>query len=347
MLKKRISKLLRFGLPRRRPPLPLLVIFHITTRCDMACRHCADDVWGDPENDLPLEDIARFSAGMGTIESLALGGGEPFLRRDLVEICKLFVGNNRVGSISIPSNGYATESICAAVRSILAACPELALNIMLSLDGFQQTHDSMRRAGSFDRVLETARTLKKLSSRFPQLSLSFNSTISNENWRELPSLMKFVDYEFDARLEFNIISGTPRDGALKPPGKTELEETLKSLMGDPRTSALRRLYDCVYREVLLKSNAGSGQVIPCRAGSLVCLIDANGDVRSCPLLPPLGNLRSASFRDIWQGTEAWKQFRSISRGHCTCNNDCFIRLSLMNYWKLPFMMLRKAGGSGL
>lgn len=271
---KKIARLARYGFPRVRPKRPLLVIFHITTRCDMACRHCADDVWGDPKDDLTLEEIARFSQGLGAVESLALGGGEPFLRADLVAICRLFAQNNKVSGISIPSNGFAPERISERVLQILTDCPELALNIMLSLDGFQETHDAIRTPGSFARVQETARRLKALSARFPRLSLSFNATINNRNWQELSSLARFLEQEFQARLEFNVISGSPRDPDLRPPAPGELEQTLDGLMRLAQASPLKRLYLEVYRELLLKANAGAPQSVPCRAGSLVCLVDA-------------------------------------------------------------------------
>jgi Fe-coproporphyrin III synthase len=341
-----ILRLLRYGFPQRRPARPLLVIFHITTRCNMACRHCGDDVWGAPRHDLPLEEIARLSESLGAVESLALGGGEPFLRPDLVEICRIFSGKNRVRSISIPSNGFAPTEICGKVTAILAACPDTALNVTLSLDGFEKTHDAIRTAGSFAKVLLTARALQSLIPASPQLSLSFNCTINNNNWSELPALAQFVCDEFGTRLQFNVLAGTPRDSGFTVPGGEDLEATLRALQRVGRPSRLRRVYDDLYREVLLQANFHSRNVVPCRAGSLVSLIDANGDVRSCPMLPPLGNLTSASFQEIWQGPQAWQQFRSISLGACACNNDCFIRLSLMNNWKLPFLMLRQLAQRG-
>ena len=338
---KPIWRLIKYGIAGIRPASPPLVIFTITTRCNMACRHCGDDVWGDPQNDLSLDEIARFSAELGTVDSLALGGGEPFLRKDLAEICRLFVMNNQVTSISIPSNGFATDNICDTVRAILDACPALALNIMLSLDGFQETHDLIRTPGSFEKVMETGRRLKSMEVELPGLTLTFNATINNVNWKELPPLAQFVLDTFQTRLEFNIITGNPRDVALAIPERKDLEKTIEGLQERRHKSLLRQLYDKVYRDTLVQSNFAAYQAIPCRAGSIACNVDANGDVRACPLLPPLGNLRTSSFGDLWNGQKALKQCRSIGRGDCYCNNDCFTRISLMYYWKLPFLMLQK------
>jgi MoaA/NifB/PqqE/SkfB family radical SAM enzyme len=338
---KKIAQFVNYGFPGRRPPTPLLVIFHITTRCDMACLHCGDDVWGDPKDDLTLEEIERFSKDLGKVESVALGGGEPFLRKDLPEICALFVNNNKVATISIPSNGFSTDNICSSVLSILKAYPGLNLNIMLSLDGFQETHDLIRTQGSFAKVMKTAQQLKALISAFPNLAVSFNATINNNNWQELPSLAQFLRDKFSAKLQFNIISGNPRDPAFAVPARTNLEQTLDGLLNNSSPSFPRRLYNALYRDILLQTNFESRQTIPCRAGSLVCLIDANGDVRSCPMLTPLGNLRARSFSSIWHDQRAELQFQSIINGACLCNNDCFIRLSLSHYWRLPFLMLRR------
>ncbi len=338
---KPLWRLIKYGIAGVRPASPPVVIFTITTRCNMACRHCGDDVWGNPKNDLTLDEIARFSATLGTVESLALGGGEPFLRKDLVEICRLFTVNNHVTAISIPSNGFAPDSICSTVSSILAACPDLHLNIMLSLDGFQETHDLIRTPGSFEKVMETSQRLKAMEAELPGLTLTFNATINNVNWKELPSLARFVLDTFQTRLEFNIITGNPRDVALAIPERMDLEKTIEALQGRTNKSLLRRIYDKVYRDTLVQSNFTARQIVPCRAGSIACMVDANGDVRACPLLPPLGNLRTSSFEEIWNSRKALLQCQSISHGDCYCNNDCFTRISLMYYWKLPFLMLKK------
>jgi len=189
--------------------------------------------------------------------------------------------------------------------------------------------------------METGRKLKSMETEFPRLSLSFNATISTANWQELPALAEFVRDTFQTRLEFNVITGNPRDSELAVPGREELKETIDGLQVQGKQTLLRRLYNGAYRDILVKSNFASHQIIPCRAGSIVCQIDANGDVRACPMLPPFGNIRTASFAEIWHGKEALKQCRSIRHGDCYCNNDCFTRISLMYYWKLPLLMLRK------
>ncbi len=111
-----VMKLARCGFPSQRPASPLIVVFHVTTRCNMRCRHCGDDVWGNPADDLPFAVIEQVSADLGPLDDLALGGGEPFLRSDFTEICALFVRNNRVRNLVVPTNGFATDRIVLRSR---------------------------------------------------------------------------------------------------------------------------------------------------------------------------------------------------------------------------------------
>ena len=338
---KALLRLVRFGFVGWRPVSPPTLIFTTTTRCNMACRHCGDDVWGNPDDDMSFEEIEKFCNDLGHLDAVSLGGGEPFLRKDLAEICGLFYERNGTRSISIPSNGFATDSTCATVKKILMKCPEASLNLMLSLDGFQQTHDNMRMPGSFTRVIETGLQLAELQKEYPHLTVCFNATINNDNWQELPELAKFVRDTFHCNLEFNILTGNPRDSDCKVPSLTELEQTIDAIYAVHDVTPLTMTHHHIYRDVVLRTNEEKRQVVPCRAGSLVCMVDANGDVRACSVLPPLGNLKVNSFRSIWNSEQALQQYRSICAGACTCNNDCFIRISLMNYWKLPFYMLKK------
>jgi MoaA/NifB/PqqE/SkfB family radical SAM enzyme len=336
-----LLKLCRYGFVSQRSTSPLMVVFNVTTRCDMKCRHCGDDVWGDPANDLPLAEIERFSQSLGRSHDLALGGGEPFLRNDLPEICELFVRNGGVRNIGIPTNGYATDRICDAVEKILAKCPETRVILMPSLDGFQATHDNIRTPGSFDRVMETGRRLSSLKEKNQHLDFYFNATINHINWRELPSLASYVRENFRTHLDFNILTGTPRDAVLQVPSLEDIAQTIDGIYTARGSSPLMDCWLQVYRDILLRTNAESRQIIPCRAGSLIAMVDANGDVRACSLHPALGNLREQSFSEIWHGTAAREQHKSIAQGDCACNNDCFLPCSLNHFWKLPFLMLRE------
>ena len=66
------------------------------------------------------------------------------------------------------------------------------------------------------------------------------------------------------------------------------------------------------------------QVVPCRAGVLSGVVYANGDVSVCETLPPLGNLRQHTFRELWFSPEARRVRSSIAAGACYCTNEIFL-----------------------
>src|SRR5689334_4527152 len=74
------------------PPRPLSVIAELTYQCPLHCPYCSNplDIGADRyRHELETEDWLRAfedAARLGVLQ-LALTGGEPMLRRDLVELC--------------------------------------------------------------------------------------------------------------------------------------------------------------------------------------------------------------------------------------------------------------------
>jgi len=314
------------------PPSPPNLELDVTDRCNMACRHCFASPQYGPE--LSLDEIAVLANDINPVTSLSLGGGEPFLREDLPEICALFSRRNPGLSIAVTTNGFNAEKICTTARAVLERSPQAGLWVILSLDGFRDTHDEIRQtAGAFDRSIATARGLGELTHESSRLGFGFNATMTNLNWRELPSLSKHLRTEFGVGLGCNLLSGTPRDSSLRLPATKDVRRTLSDMarLESDSSAAYLKVFNS-YRLAALKSGR---QVVPCVAGSFYGTVTANGDVRACALLPPLGNLRDAPFQSIWNGPLAAQQRESIRHGECACHTDCYLRTSMAYYWKVP------------
>ncbi|MCG3160956.1 MAG: hypothetical protein JMDDDDMK_02032 [Acidobacteria bacterium] len=74
----------------------------------------------------------------------------------------------------------------------------------------------------------------------------------------------------------------------------------------------------------IKTATEQRQVVPCRAGVLSAVINANGDVSVCEAHKPLGNLRQRSFKEIWYSDEARKLRASVRAKDCYCTNEIFL-----------------------
>jgi MoaA/NifB/PqqE/SkfB family radical SAM enzyme len=304
----------------------------------MHCRHCTDFVTGYGRKEISLAEVDEFAKEIGHLPSLGLGGGEPFLRKDLDSICEIFKLRCNTRIIGIPTNGFSPEVICSTVDRIISKCPGVKVNIQLSLDGFESTHDSIREPGSYQRIMQTAEQLMEMIPNSKNLSVCFNATIQNENWKELPDLARFIRGKFNLDLNCKILTGLPHDQRLILPSQADLKRTLDGIYTYLHTKPLSLNIFCTYRLRTIQENR---QVIPCQAGTLVGVVLANGNVHLCDNLPSVGNLRESSFYAIWHGPRAIAQLNSISKRECNCNHDCFLGESLTCYWKLPLLILRE------
>ena len=71
----------------------------VTSVCNARCAHCFYPI-NAGKNELSLEELDRFAATLPPIRLLLISGGEPFLRRDLPEICEFLATNNHVKQIT-------------------------------------------------------------------------------------------------------------------------------------------------------------------------------------------------------------------------------------------------------
>jgi MoaA/NifB/PqqE/SkfB family radical SAM enzyme len=131
------------------------------TICNIACTHCF--ISCSPKNHshamLSLADVESRLA-----EAKALGvkeyyftGGEPFLNRDLLPILARTLEQ---GPATVLTNGMLLRAeVCAKLRALMDAS-DYSLDLRVSLDGFdRETHDAIRGAGVWDRVMAGLRNL--------------------------------------------------------------------------------------------------------------------------------------------------------------------------------------------
>lgn len=131
------------------------------TICNIACTHCF--ISCSPSNDshemLSLAAVERRLA-----EGRKLGvreyyftGGEPFMNRDILVILEATL---QQGPATVLTNGMLLRPDLCRRLGELARSSEYSLDLRVSLDGFdRQSHDAIRGAGVWDRVMEGLRNL--------------------------------------------------------------------------------------------------------------------------------------------------------------------------------------------
>lgn len=168
-------------------PVKPVVIWNLTRRCNLKCRHCytvsADvDFPGELSHEQAmetLEDLGRFG-----IPALILSGGEPLDRRDLFDIA--FRARHLVRMLALSTNGTKLQGETAD------RVAEVGFDYVgISIDGIGATNDWFRGVeGAYANALRGVRECK---SRGIKVGLRF--TLTESNHTHLPDLLELCDAE--------------------------------------------------------------------------------------------------------------------------------------------------------
>ena len=348
---------------------PYVISWNLTYRCNLACEHCYLDAGSKPLVDTDnfadrselsteecfkvIDEIATFAPECLTI----LTGGEPLLRRDILEIIRraaerelwVVVGTN---GVSITEN-LARRLADAGVRGL-----------SLSLDALDaDRHDRFRNVrGAWQNTVNGAEILNRTG-----LPFIVQTTVGSHNIRELEAIADFA-YERLAAKVWNLyfLVPTGRGQFVSDITPAQYDEVLASLYRIQRKYDRRMLVNAkcaphYIKTVLENSNglhqgtggsAAQSDAIPaaadataasrglpgirtysggaggCPAGTHYMGIRPNGEVTPCPYLPVFaGSLRNAALADLWTSSELFADIRRRSAlggrcGECEMNAQC-------------------------
>jgi MoaA/NifB/PqqE/SkfB family radical SAM enzyme len=298
---------------------------------------------------------------MPMFHDLWISGGEPFLRKDLAKIIRLFYLNNQVKDVRIPTNGLPTVQTLSIVTEILQTCPNLHLEIDISIDGTAETHNRIRGVpNNFEQAIETLNALQRLRNQHPNLTLYVNSVITRENEIEIPQLANY--FKSTSQLDghyFQIIRGDPKDPQLQSVSPARLRAiydhvlplNLEYVSNSSRNNSLINKVKKAYWKAGYKFTYETQYQnyvhqlkwkMPCTAGRTSIVIDYNGDVRVCELRKPIGNLRKhkMNFQIFWNSNQRKDEVRRVKNDQCFCTHICFMYDSMRHskrimLWELP------------
>lgn len=136
-------------------PLPRKLIFEPTLMCNLKCSMCEryQNYSKKNKNELGLSEIRRFIEKLPkSIRSVYISGGEPFMREDIIDICKSFSKKGML--VYIQTNGTFVESTLklAKIRNV---------RMLFSLDGPPNIHNMIRgQSFVYERTMSILRVLK-------------------------------------------------------------------------------------------------------------------------------------------------------------------------------------------
>ncbi len=315
----------RLGWPR---PLPVSLTVTPSARCNSRCLTC--NIWQKRDGELSLAEWDRTFRSLGRAPFwFTISGGEPFLFKDLLALCRSLYEHCRPGIINIPTNSLLCEQIPAKVDQICGACLDSQVIINLSLDGVGEKHDRIRGVpGNFARFERNYRALRDL--RRPNLTIGIHSVISRYSVADAPELF---DYAFGLQPDSYITEIAEERvelatvGAGVTPSPAEYSVAIDNLIDLVAARQFRGIakvteaFRLEYYRLVKRILAEQTQVIPCYAGWASAQIYSDGTVWPCCVrADAIGNLKEADydFAAVWFSPEAEKVRASIRRKECYC-----------------------------
>ena len=329
------------------------VILFVTSRCNAFCQTCFYHEELNQPGDLTFAQLEKISQTMPQITDLWLSGGEPTLRRDVSDVIDLFVHNNGVERVIIPTNGLIKSRVFEIVDSALSKNPTLDLYLNIALDGYGETHDRIRGVpGNWTKTLDCIEFLYPLKHKYTdRFRLNVNTVVCAENYTEIDKLADFMwqNYQLDGQY-FNIIRGETLVGEQIKQVPPEVLPAMYAMV----SKLTKRYGDRMFRDDdaskrFVKNVAYVGSItthyrtqhanfaeptpwpFPCTAGETTAVIDYNGDVRACELREKFATLADFDydFGALWAAQSRADELAKIDGGKaCWCTHVCFIHDSM-------------------
>lgn len=327
---------------------PLHLTLFVTRRCNARCPFCFylqknGDITESSE--LSLDEIKRISGSLGNLLWVAFSGGEVFLRRNIVEISRVFYTNNRPSIMLYPTNGLMPDTIKEKTEHILKDCPNSVITVKVSIDGIGEKHDALRGVkNSFDKAIETCTLLGQLIDTYNNLELGINTVFCSANQDDMNEIIEFVrGLDMIKTHTVSLVRGNIKDDAFKDVdidkylgAIKKLEQNLKEGIASVyrfRGSRIKAAQDVLQRSLIHKTFKEKRQFLPCYAGTLNLVITEDGDVYPCENFKnnfKIGNIKSFNYdiNRLIHSDESRKVVSFIKNG-CFCTHECYMMTNIL------------------
>ncbi|MCD6328281.1 radical SAM protein [bacterium] len=323
------------------------VIFHVTFKCNARCSFCFNlkELNRRLDEELTLDEVKRFCRTLPQFDWLMISGGEPFLREDLPDVLSVFATHNRVKHITVPTNAVAKDRVLKTIPSLLKACPDSSISVVLSLDAVGKLHDEMRGVpGTFDKVVSLADEIKALKSEHPRLSFKIETVVTDANIQVLDEVIEFVE-GIDPDLHIlDLERGAFADWRQEFPASYGIEKVIEKSYAilnrsrgyaslnehAPLLAKVSKAVQASYFNILPRLVQGE-RVTKCLAGKMTLVLYPRGDVASCEVLPTVANIRDFDYdySKIRSSDAFRKQIQQIRANRCTCFHPCYQTVNIL------------------
>lgn len=284
--------------------LPVDAVVAVTYRCNSRCIMC--NIWQIKDfPEIPPELYYRLPQ---SLKDINISGGEPFLRKDIVEIVRIIKNRCPKANINISTNGFFIERIKEVLPEIKKIDPNIAISV--SVDGIGQMHEDVRRVpNAWAKVMETIRFCRQLLGPH---KVKFAFTLNNLNYKQLA-----LAYNWSQRLGTDFTMAVAHTSEVyfgEKHGKLQLDKKrLKKEFGRVIRKLLKSLNPkdwvrAYFVDGLYKIAQGQKRPLKSFAGQDFFYLDPKGDVYPSVIDNIImGNIKDVKeFNQLWNSAQAQK-----------------------------------------
>jgi MoaA/NifB/PqqE/SkfB family radical SAM enzyme len=268
---------------KRGVQVPAIVIFSITTKCNLTCKYCYAQALHPPsERELDSETIRRVvrQAGELGVSFFVVAGGEPFLRPELLGIA----GEFKKMLFLVFTNGLLIDrGIVESLKRLKNVVP------LVSLEGQADDTDLRRGEGVHDNLERVIGALKKNGIFF-----GTSLTVTRPTFSSLTDPAFIGDLITKGCKFFLFVEYTPvQEGTGDLVLTGDQREELKSIMDS---------YQSRRKALFITVPGAEESVGGClAAGRGFVHLTAEGDIEPCPFVPYSdANVREMSLKEALQ-----------------------------------------------
>jgi mycofactocin radical SAM maturase len=285
---------------------PVNVTWEVTYACNLSCIHCLSDAGKKRKGELTTDQCIQVIDALSAMKvfQFNIGGGEPFMRPDFLDLMDYAHEKGMVTCIS--TNGTLIDD------NVARRLDHPLVYIQVSLDGATpESNDVIRGQGSFEKVIAALECLRKRN-----IELSVNTVLTRRNFCELDQMASLAA-EYGAKLRVSRFRPSGRGKASW--SQLNLDKTRMLAFSDWLGRHLDVSTGDSFFSISTEERRALGLNM-CGACKLTCCISPEGNVYPCAFLQDpeflAGWLPEDSFADIWHHAPVFQSFRQLEIKSC-------------------------------
>jgi Fe-coproporphyrin III synthase len=315
-------------------PQPFSMHFETTYNCTCKCVFCQR--WKDGPKNIKkeltynqIEKMINQAYDLG-VRFIALSGGEPLLKKDILKAMKyarkkgIFTSMTHNGTLINEKN----------VKNILSSFDAISI----SLDSLNpEKNDKLRGVkGVHKKTINTLKLLKKYSKH---TVIDVQSVLTSENFKDILEINKKLTKKGISTLFQPIHDDLDNDFKLKDKKFKDIKTTKKEWKQfikaykytHPILKLMFKKHHAKALDFILHPKSTKKEYT-CFAGSFSFFINPYGEVYPCdPIRKSMGNIKKQTLKEIWHNKNNIKLRKQIKNRKChcwlLCSSPFFINLS--------------------